>query len=482
MGNYFSPGVYNENADTPSVNTEVAIGVAGMVGITQRGPINKAVRINSWNQYINNFALGMDSPFIAGSNLAYAVYGFFQNGGGELVVVRAAHSTAVQATASVSEPITAVIKAIDAGSWGNSLKVSIAANEDVGTNFDVTVKLSDSVVEVIKNVSNTSTDENYWVNRVNTESSYIVGTSGNLGVTSTDIAFTGGVDGVSDITDTDYVTAMDAMDAYTDIAYMAVPGVTTSTVQAGLKNYCTPESNIVPVFEAPSTGTVSSVRTLRKTLENDTGVIVWPWGYVTDPLSKAPSPNNVRLCPPSGHYMGVMSRVAQKRGIWKAPAGIEAQVKGFVKLTYNCTKDDLDTLNPVGVVSIIPVTNYGICVWGARTLNSIDPNFRYVSDLTLDAYIKRSTYVMGLPFVFEPNNDSTWVSIQSTIAAFMNNLMVQGAFKSSVVANAYYVKCDADLNDIHVQKNDGIIETEIGYAGAKPGEFIVFRIKHSISN
>ena len=64
----------------------------------------------------------------------------------------------------------------------------------------------------------------------------------------------------------------------------------------------------------------------------------------------------------------------------------------------------------------------------------------------------------------------------------MNNLMKKGAFASDKQAEAYYVKCDADLNDTHVQKNDGIIETEIGYAGSKPGEFIVFRIKHTISN
>ena len=261
-----------------------------------------------------------------------------------------------------------------------------------------------------------------------------------------------------------------------------MPGQTSQKVLTGILDYCYEGSNILPILEAPKTATVDTVKELRKANENFSGVLVWPWGYVTDPLSKSPSPNNVRMCPPSGHYMGVMSRIAHKRGVWKAPAGLEANVKGFVSLVHNVTKDDTDTLNPVGVVSIKSMSNMGICVWGARSLNSKDTYFKYVSDLILDSYIKRTAYKMGLAYVFEPNKESTWTSIQSVVSAFMDKLMNDGAFASDKQAEAYYVKCDADLNDVHVQKNDGIIETEIGYAGAKPGEFIVFRIKHNISN
>lgn len=481
MAKYLSPDVYNENSDSVSLDTEVAIGVAGFVGIAQRGPINEAVRVQSWNQYINTFATGMDSPFIANADLAYSVYGFFQNGGSECVVVRTAHSTAKPAEMSIVEGFTAVLTASDEGSWGNSLKVSVAANEDVPSNFDITVKLGDTVVEVLSNLSNTASDANYWISRVNVESAYIHAVSGNLSATE-NITFSNGADGVSDIEDDDFVGALTAMNVYDDISYVAIPGQTSQQVLSGLIDYCYDGSNILPVLEAPKTANTAAVKALRKTNENFTGVLVWPWGYVTDPLSKAASPNNVRMCPPAGHYMGVMSRIAQKRGVWKAPAGIEATVKGFVSCVTKITKDDTDILNPLGVVSIKAITNYGICVWGARSLNSKDGYFKYVSDLTLDSYIKRNTYKLGLPYVFESNKESTWTSIQTVISAFMDNLMKKGAFASDKQAEAYYVKCDGDLNDTHVQKNDGIIETEIGYAGAKPGEFIVFLIKHTISN
>lgn len=482
MGTYFSPDVYNENSDAMSLDTAVAVGVAGLVGVAQRGPINEAVRVKSWNEFINAFATGMDSPFIANADLAYSVYGFFQNGGSECVIVRTAHSTAKVASMVSVESFTGVLSASDCGTWGNSLKVLVAANEETASNFDITVKLGDNVVEVISNLSNSASDANYWVNRVNTESAFIHAESGALSAVEAPITFSNGADGVSDITDEDYVAALKAFDAYDDISYVAIPGQTSQSVLSGIIDYCYDGSNILPVLEAPKTANTAAVKALRKTNENFTGVLVWPWGYVTDPLSKATTPNNVRMCPPAGHYMGVMSRIAQKRGVWKAPAGIEATVKGFVSCVTKVTKADTDILNPIGVVSIKAVTNYGICVWGARSLNSKDNYFKYVSDLTLDNYIKRNTYKLGLPYVFEANKENTWTSIQTVISAFMDNLMKKGAFASDKQAEAYYVKCDADLNDTHVQKNDGIIETEIGYAGSKPGEFIVFRIKHTISN
>lgn len=481
MSGYFSPGVYVENSDSISISSEVSVGVAGMVGITQRGPINKAVRITSWTQFISNFANGMDSPFISSSDLAYSVYGFFQNGGSECVIVRTAHETAAAAENVVNESFKGTITASDKGSWGNSLKVSFTVNDSDSSLFDMTVSLGNNTVETITGLSNIVGDSNYWISRVNAESSFVRGTGGAISAVS-NITFSKGSDGISDIEDEDFVKSLTAFNEYDDISYISVPGQTSQKVLTGILDYCYEGSNILPILEAPKTATVDTVKELRKANENFSGVLVWPWGYVTDPLSKSPSPNNVRMCPPSGHYMGVMSRIAHKRGVWKAPAGLEANVKGFVSLVHNVTKDDTDTLNPVGVVSIKSMSNMGICVWGARSLNSKDTYFKYVSDLILDSYIKRTAYKMGLAYVFEPNKESTWTSIQSVVSAFMDKLMNDGAFASDKQAEAYYVKCDADLNDVHVQKNDGIIETEIGYAGAKPGEFIVFRIKHNISN
>ena len=149
MGEYLSPGVYVESTPSSGVSIEsVSSSTGGFVGKTQRGVLDKAVLITSWNSFLNNFAYGMSSPFLADSDLAYSVYGFFQNGGSRCYVKRVAHYdsvggdfTCVPATVTVGVGETAIIEAKDAGLWGNKLKLSaITSNLDDSTKFDVIAK------------------------------------------------------------------------------------------------------------------------------------------------------------------------------------------------------------------------------------------------------------------------------------------------------------------------------------------------------
>ena len=81
MDKYISPGVYVESiSSVASVDDSLSTGIGGFIGIAERGP-GIPVLISSWQEYIDTFAFGMDSPFLSNSSLAFAVYGFFQNGG-----------------------------------------------------------------------------------------------------------------------------------------------------------------------------------------------------------------------------------------------------------------------------------------------------------------------------------------------------------------------------------------------------------------
>jgi len=94
---YEAPGIYrrlqvNETTDVRLVRTDVA----GFVGFTERGPLatadmdareamQTAVRLTSWKEYVSTFGW-----FLQYSHLAYAVRGFFENGGTTCYVVRTA--------------------------------------------------------------------------------------------------------------------------------------------------------------------------------------------------------------------------------------------------------------------------------------------------------------------------------------------------------------------------------------------------------
>ena len=472
MAEYLTPGVFIEDNPNPPVIEAVSASNGGFVGIAQRGEVNKPVFINSWNAFINHFAYGMESPFLANSDLAYAVYGFFQNGGKRCYVMRVASSKV--AVAKLSGDLA--IEAKDAGEWGNKLKVTITANADTETNFDIKVTLDTDDVEVFKNLTNTPSKENYWIDVLDSQSHFIKGVSGNL-VAKEATALSGGVDGITDITDTDYTGALKNFDVIDDLNLLCIPGQTSATVNKELMTYCEKRADVFAILDAPEASTVESVIALRKTMSCKNAALYFPWIKVSDPLSKT---GKLRSCPPCGHVMGVYARTIAERGVWKAPAGTEAIVRGAIEVTTTLTNGDTDVLNPAGIVSILPKTNYGIVLWGARDLHP-DSSMKYISDVLLDINIKKSIYNGTQPFVFEPNDPNTWTRISATVQAFLDSLWRDGALFGDSAREAYYVKCDADLNTADV-RNQGKLICEVGYANKKPAEFVVFRFSHEVAS
>src|SRR6476660_7680745 len=92
MPTYLTPGVYVE--EVPSANKPiegVSTSIAAFVGLAPGGPVTTPMRISNWTQVSKIFGDPNEpdnGPFMEGSYLAHAVYGFFQNGGGLCWIVR----------------------------------------------------------------------------------------------------------------------------------------------------------------------------------------------------------------------------------------------------------------------------------------------------------------------------------------------------------------------------------------------------------
>lgn len=477
MPEYLSPGVYIE--DRPGVGSmdAASTSIAGFVGVTQRGKVNTPTYITSWNSFIENFAGGMDSPFMTNSHLAYAVYGFYQNGGKNCYVMRTAGKSAARASSSLSSETPAIlIDARDEGTWANgNLKMSITANADDSELFDIVVTYNQDVVERMEGLSNDEGDD-FWIDQVNSQSTYITAISGALKVVAS-VSFSGGEDGLEDITDADYVNSIQYFDVVDDVNLIAVPGQTSETVISGLTSYVDNRGDVFCVIDSPETADTDSVLTLRKKISCKAGELLYPWIKVIDPLS---STGKKRNCPPSGHVIGVIARTITERGVWKTPAGTSANIRGALETTRLLPTGETDRLNPAGVVSIVPKPNAGIVVWGARSL-SPDKSMKYVSDILLDNYIKKTTYNNTQQFVFEPNSPETWSKVVSLLEGFLDTLWRDGGLYGSSASEAYFVKCDADLNTEAVRAQGRMI-TEVGYASKKPAEFVIFRFSHDMAN
>ena len=473
MAEYLSPGVFIEDNPNTPVAEAVSSSTGGFVGIAQRGEVGKPILITSWNAFINSFAFGMDSPFLVNSDLAYAVYGFFQNGGKRCYVMRVA-SEGVASASYTKDGMT--ISAKDAGEWGNKIEIVITANADVSTNFDIEVIFNNQKVEVHKNLTNTIGEENTWIDVLDEQSNFIKGVSGNLAVTAK-TSLTSGVDGVNNIEDTDYTNALGKFDAIDDLNLICIPGQTSDAVNSALMTYCEKRTDVFAILDAPEASTVESVLVLRKSMSCKNAALYFPWIKVSDPLSKT---GKLRSCPTCGHVMGVYARIITERGAWKVPAGTEAIVRGAIEVTTLLSHAETDKLNPAGIVSIIPKANYGIVLWGARGLHP-DSSMKYISDVLLDIGIKKYVFNSTQPFVFEPNEPKTWIKVKTAVESYLDNLWREGALAGNSAKEAYYVKCDEDLNSASARKQGKLI-CEVGYANKKPAEFVVFRFSHEVAS
>jgi phage tail sheath protein FI len=182
---------------------------------------------------------------------------------------------------------------------------------------------------------------------------------------------------------------------------------------------------------------------------------------------------------PCGIIAGVMARTDTQRGVWKAPAGLDATLNGIQGLAVNLNDDDNGLLNPIGINCLRSFGINGRVVWGARTLRGADQladDYKYVPVRRLALYIEESLYRGTQWVVFEPNDEPLWAQIRLNVGAFMHNLFRQGAFQGKTPQDAYFVKCDKETttqNDINL----GIVNIVVGFAPLKPAEFVIIQIQ-----
>jgi uncharacterized protein len=136
------PGVFVERGDASRVPPVVLrTDVAAFIGIAQRGPLDTPVAVESLRQFSTHFG-----DFIGGGYLAYAVHGFFANGGRRCWVVRVAQrefaggfdgeagapaAGARNAAIDISDTNgrrALQITASSPGSWGNMLSLEWSAS------------------------------------------------------------------------------------------------------------------------------------------------------------------------------------------------------------------------------------------------------------------------------------------------------------------------------------------------------------------
>ncbi|MBT1076109.1 phage tail sheath C-terminal domain-containing protein [Geobacter grbiciae] len=214
-------------------------------------------------------------------------------------------------------------------------------------------------------------------------------------------------------------------------------------------------------------------------------VVYYPWAKVANPFYNAernPGVPSTLLVAPSGFAAGMWAKIDGRRGVWKAPAGVETSLLGVAGLQYPVEDGEQDSLNPLGVNCLRKMPGFGPVIWGSRTLaTKADPEWRYVPIRRTAIMIEQSIY-NGIQWaVFEPNNHNLWASLRANIGSFMDGLFRAGAFQGEKANDAYFVRCG--LGDTMTQGDidRGQVIVIVGFAPLKPAEFVIVRIQQKVA-
>jgi phage tail sheath protein FI len=523
------PGIYIQELplDTHTI-TPAPTSIAAFVGYTHpwKTPIfGQAIQCFSFTDFQNNFGGLYTSGYIS-SDVARAVYQFFQNGGTNAFVVglqpEALSSTdsslgvfgngspdlffsasmkvngpAGFALAALEPcdiiPMTATVSNMRASTSTSGfdtfdLVLTYGTRVEVyrGINFTIAPGQPKSLDKLINGVSS-----------LVTVSPLTAGTYGAAfppatplpiplpaPVTNFSITLPAGFSGTYSASD--FVTQFQensALDNLEIFNLLLIPGISDNTVVSAALAFAERKRAFAILdppqqYAAVATPTVPSIDSYAQSMPtSQNGALYFPYLKSTDLLTGSPI-----TMPPSGYVAGVYASTDSSRGVWKAPAGIATALLGTTGPVPSGLMNDQQqgVLNLDAVNCLRAFNSVGTVVYGARTLvgaqaNTAFPQSVYVPVRRMTLFIEQ-TLVANLKWVvFEPNDWPLWLAIRMEIESFLLALFNQGALQGSTPSAAFQVKCDSTTTT-PANQQAGIVNIVVAVALLKPAEFVIIKI------
>jgi phage tail sheath protein FI len=498
--------------------TGVATSITAFIGRALRGPTDDPITINSYGDFERLFGgLWVDS------SMSFAVRDFYQNGGSQAIIVRLYHAESGGGAKPAKAKISLSNMDLEAaypGAWGNKLRARVdydtrppLPTENGALMFNLYIR--DDGTGQIEEFRNVSVESGHprRVEKVLENESKLVRVDGAVPVTrptdsgntvdpgktiwddnttatntpvlTADQASDGVVLDVNDFTGVGKETAKQGLFALENadlFNLLCIPpylanGNVDSALVGSSGSYCEKRRAVLlvdpPVSWNSKDTAKSGVASVGTTSKN--AALYFPRLRMPNPLKENQSEDFV----PCGAVAGVIARTDSQRGVWKAPAGLDASLVGVPQLSVSLTDPEIGELNPLAVNCLKFMPGSGRVVWGARTLQGDDrlaSEWKYVPVRRTALYIEESLFRGTQWVVFEPNDEPLWAQIRLNVGAFMQSLFRQGAFQGRTPREAYFVKCDKETttqDDI----NRGIVNIVVGFAPLKPAEFVVIKLQ-----
>ncbi len=198
----------------------------------------------------------------------------------------------------------------------------------------------------------------------------------------------------------------------------------------------------------------------------------WPHLITDYYLDVEKGTERVKL-PPSAAVIAAIQHTDRERGIWKAPANIP--LSHVLKPEYSQWETEQlfsETTATINAIHSFP--GRGVRIWGCRTLVDT-PNqsvFRYVQIRRLVSYIETHLIQISRFFVFEPNNELTWIKLKGFARSWLRKLWQSGGLFGTQEEQAFQLFLGIGESMTQEDIKQGKMIMRIGVALLYPAEFI----------
>ncbi len=182
----------------------------------------------------------------------------------------------------------------------------------------------------------------------------------------------------------------------------------------------------------------------------------------------------LNLMPVASAMAGIYSMLDHMRDVWYAPANIG--ITGITGPAVAISQKDQEDLNvPLdgkAVNAIRNLTGEGVRVWGARTLDGHSLDWKYIHVRRTMIMLEESIRTAMKPYIFEPNNAQTWLSVRTMISHFLEGIWKRGGLAGARAEDAFHVHVGLGTTMTPHDILDGMMRITVLVSVVRPAEFI----------
>lgn len=302
-------------------------------------------------------------------------------------------------------------------------------------------------------------------------------------------SFAGGADGVTEanVTVSTLATAYDlfADASSVDISLLLAGKATGGTNGEQLANYLV--DNIAEVrkdcvvFVSPDRADVvaavegsqaSNIVTFRQSFRNSSyAVLDSGYKYQYDKYNDV-----YRYVPLNGDIAGLTARSDSLRDPWFSPAGFSrGQIKNLVKLAYNPSKTDRDTLYKNDINPVVTFPGQGTVLYGDKTALGRNSAFDRINVRRLFIVLEKTIANASNSTLFEFNDEFTRAQFRNLVEPFLRDVQGRrGIYDFRVVCDetnntAEVVDSNRFVGDIYVKPAKSINFIQLNFVAVRSG-------------